>query len=340
MMAKKPKPLRWGILGAARIAGKSLIPAMRASGAEAAAVAASNYARAEEFARAWEIPRVCEGYQQLLENPDVDAVYLPLANGLHKEWAIKSAQAGKPCLCEKPMALTAAGALEIREAFAKAGRLIEEAFMWRHYAQIKWAAERVAAGEIGELRCVNAHFSFTLDRPNDYRWKAAQGGGAFWDIGCYCVNSARRFFECEPAAGSARAQFRQGHGEPADSLVDESTVGWLDFGNNRFSTFSCSFNSAFSQGIELVGTTARMWIGRPWLQVAQPGRVMIEKDDQKRIQEFEPMNAYVGMIENFTLAVREGRPPIFPAEDGVHQARVMEGLLKSAVEGGAVRKFG
>ncbi len=333
------KPLVWGILGAARIAGKSLIPAFRGAGAEVRAVAASNVERARAFAKEHSIPRIHDDYASLLADPEIEAVYLPLANGLHKEWAIRCAQAGKPCLCEKPLVMTERDASEIAAEFDRARVVLHEAFMWRHYDQMTWIVEHIRAGEIGELRDVHAHFSFTMERPEDYRWRADQGGGAFWDIGCYPINAARFFHGCEPVAGSMRAHFRPCSSGAKGARVDESAMGWLDFGGNKSATFSCSFVASFAQGIELVGTKARAWIPRPWLQIQQPTRIMIEENDVKRFQEFPPMNAYVGMIGSFTKAVRNSAPLALPAENGVAQARVMEGLSTSANQDGSLVKF-
>lgn len=329
------RPLKWGILGAARIASKSLLPAMRAAGAEIVAVGASTGARAEAFARAEGIPRAYAGYDAVLDDPEIDAVYLPLANGLHFEWAVKTARAGKSCLCEKPLVLQGRDARELHDIFNENHCRLQEAFMWRHHAQIAWMTEQIAGGAIGSLRRVHAMFSFTLDRPGDYRWKAGQGGGALWDIGCYCVNSARHFFGAEPVAASVRAQFR-----PQPDDVDESAAGWLDFGGGRMATLSCSFAAGFSQGIELLGTDGRAWIGQPWLQVNRETRIMIERNNERTIKDFPAMNAYVAMIEHFTRAVRDPSFGLRPAEDGLMQAAAMEGVLASARNGGAVWNAG
>ncbi len=318
-------PLRWGIMGAARIAGKSLIPAIRGTGAEIAVVAAGKRDRAEAFARTHDIPCAYEGYQRLLDDPKIEAVYLPLANGLHREWAIKTAQAGKHCLCEKPMALTSRDAEEITGAFAKAGRRIQEAFMWRHHAQIAWVQDQIAHDAVGSIRCVTAHFSFTLDRPNDYRWVASQGGGAFWDIGCYCVNAARYFFGAEPKDCSARFHLR-----PGPEGVDESAAGWMDFGEERLAIFYCSFVAGYHQGIELTGTKGRIWISKPWQQFGKPAKILIERDNDRVVQEFPPMNAYEEMIRHFTRSARDPNFSRAPAENGLAQAQAMEKLRSVA----------
>lgn len=321
------RPLRWGILGAARIAGKSLIPAIREAGGEVVCVGASSRERAESFAREHQIPRAHDGYQAVLDDPEVEVVYLPLANGLHKEWAIQTARAGKPCLCEKPLTLTFADAEAITAAFATARLPLMEAFMWRHHAQVAWAREQIAAGVIGDLCGIHGHFSFMLDRPNDYRWRADQGGGALWDIGCYPVNAARLFFGAEPIAASARMTLRAGEGSAP--TVDASTTAWLDFGSGRMATVYCSFATSFHQSIELIGTRARMWLSFPWNTIGRETRILIQEGDAKRLENFAQMNAYAEMVNSFTRSVRSCAPLADPAENGLAQSRAMQMLRDS-----------
>lgn len=325
--------MKWGILGAARIAGKALIPAIREAGGEVVAVGASRLERAEAFAREHRIPRALEGYAAVLADPAVEAVYVPLSNGLHKEWAIRCAEAGRACLCEKPMVMSRADAEEIRAAFSRAGRPLQEAFMWRHHSQIEWTLARARAGDFGRVVQIHGQFSFTLDRPDDYRWIASQGGGALLDIGVYCVNAARLFMGCEPREVSARARVR-----PGPEGVDESTSGWLDFGEGRFATFDCSFVAAYAQGVELICEKARVWIGAPWLQGGRASKIVIDWNDGANTREkkdFPAENAYRRMVENFERAARAGGAPgatLAPGEDGVAQAAAMEALLASSRE--------
>ena len=318
-------PLRWGIMGAARIARRRIIPALRETGARVVAVASKSRERAEDFAGTNGIERSYEGYQRLLEDPEIDAIYLPLENVHHHEWALKTAQARKACLCEKPLVLTAADAKSLQDAFAETGCRLQEAFMWRHHDQIIWVSAQLAKGRIGDLQRVNAIFSLTLERPTDnYRWRRDQGGGALWDIGCYCVNASRFFFGEEPRSVSFRADFL-----PGENGIDESGAGWLDFGRGRFATFSISFRTAFAQGIEILGTEGRVWIEAPWLQVEQETRVSVERDQEVTVQRFDPMNAYATMIQHFTSTVRNPEVASQPAEDGCLQAIAMEGVAES-----------
>jgi predicted dehydrogenase len=274
---------------------------------------------------------VADGYAAVVGDPDVDAVYLPLANSLHHRWLLAAAAAGKHCLCEKPLTVTAAEAREAREAFARAGRRLMEAFMWCHHPQAARVAEMLVPGQLGAARRFHATFSFPLDRPDDYRWRRAMGGGALLDIGCYGVSAARRFFRGEPRAVSARAVLRPG----ADG-VDESAAAWLDFGDGRLATLSCSFASAFSQGLEVTGTEGRARLDRPWLSAAEPARIDVERGFDRRTEEIAPADAYRLMAEHFGRIAADPALPAAPGEDGVAQAIVLDALLASARGGGAV----
>ena len=318
------KGLRWGILGAARIARKAVVPAIVAQGGHVAAVGASNRERAEAFARDLNIERAVEGYQAVLDDPAIDAVYIPLANGLHFRWALEVARAGKHCLCEKPMALNAGEAIELRETFKRMDCRLMEGFMWRHHPQAAWALERLRRGDLGQLRGIHGRFSFPLDRPDDYRWRDDQGGGAFWDLGCYCVNAMRFFYDTQPEAVSARST-------PVSpgSQADRSTVGWLDFGQDRLGTFACSFDSAFEQTLQLVGTEGRLRLDRPFSSSNQPVEARLVINGEIETMAFDPVDTYLLMIEHFTRAVRDPSFSLRPAEDGVAQASVMEALAES-----------
>ena len=323
-------PLRWGVLGAARILGK-LAPAIRAAGGHLVAIGASTRERAREGARQHGIERALGGYQEVLDDPDVDAVYLPLANGLHRRWLLAAADAGKHCLGEKPLTLSAADARDICGRFRAAGGCVQEAFMWRHHPQAEWLSAQLTQGALGEPLRVHAAFSFPLDRPDDYRWSAAMGGGALWDIGCYGVNAARYFFRAEPVAASFRARFRGGPGG-----VDESASGWLDFGDGRTATVSCSFASAFAQGLEVVGREGSARLDRPWLSVDTPTEIVTQRGYDRSVQRFDAVNAYASMVLHFTRIAQSTQEDAWPAEDGLAQAVALAGVLESARAAGRV----
>lgn len=322
---KIQKGLRWGILGAARIARKAVAPAIIAQGGTIVAIGASSLGRAEDFAQALKIGQAVEGYQAVLDHPEIDAVYIPLANGLHFRWALEAARAGKHCLCEKPLALGAGEARELHETFDRLDCRLMEGFMWRHHPQVAWVLERVRRGDLGDLRRIHGQFSFRLDRPEDYRWRDDQGGGALWDIGSYCVNAMRLFLDAEPVAVGARST-----PVASGSRADRSSVGWLDFGEDRLATFECSFDSVFQQELHLVGTEGSLRLSRPFSSSNQRTEVLLEIDGEVEAMVFEPLDTYRAMIDHFTRTVRDPSFSLRPAEDGLAQATVMEALAESA----------
>jgi len=330
--ADNPPPLSWGILGAARIARKAAVTSIRATGGVVAAIGARSLERAEAFARELEIPRAYEGYQAVIEDPAVQAVYLPLANGLHFRWALACALAGKHCLCEKPLVLTAEEARQLREAFAQADCRLAEGFMWRHHAQTAWIERQLRQGEIGELRRIHAAFSFNLDRESDYRWLDEHGGGSIWDIGVYCINAMRLYFGKEPLQVSARSLVL------APGLrADRSSVGWLDFGADALGTFECSFQSFYDQSLTLTGSEGLIRVERPFPGLPLTLAATIQVGETVLRQTFTPENAYEKMFAHFTRAAHDPSFALQPAEDGLDQAMVMEALAQSAAEGGAPR---
>ena len=190
--------LRWGVLSTASIAVGKVIPGMRASRrTEVLAIASRDLARAEATARSLGIPRAYGSYEELLADPDVDAVYLPLPNHLHAAWTIAAARAGKHVLCEKPLSLTAAEAQEMVDACREAGVVLMEAFMYRLHPSWQAVRDILASGRIGRLRAIDSWFSYHNVDPEDIRNIAAYGGGALYDIGCYCVNLSRMLFGTE-----------------------------------------------------------------------------------------------------------------------------------------------
>jgi len=327
-------PLRWGVLGAARILRK-VVPALRAAGGDVRVIGASRLARAEEAAGALGIPRAVEGYAAVVADDSLEAIYLPLANALHHEWLLAVAAAGRHCLCEKPLTVTADEAREVRAAFTRAGRCVMEAFMWCHHPQAARLRELLAPGRLGEPRRVHATFSFPLDRPDDYRWKRALGGGALLDVGCYGVNAARLLFGREPVAVSARASFGRG-----DDGVDESAAAWLDFGDGRLATVDCSFASAFAQGLEVVGTEGTARLSRPWLSGETPTRIEWRRGYESGGEEVAAADAYAVMAARFTECVRDPGKPLAPGENGTAQAAVLDALLASARADGETRAVG
>ncbi|HEU4673512.1 MAG TPA: Gfo/Idh/MocA family oxidoreductase, partial [Candidatus Limnocylindrales bacterium] len=216
--------LRWGILSTARIGRENVVPAIQAAArCRVVALASRDAERGRAIAADLGIDRVHASYEALLADPDVDAVYIPLPNHLHVEWSIAAARAGKHVLCEKPLALTAADADRALEAADDAGVRLMEAFMYRLHPSWRAVRELVASGRIGELVAVQSWFSFFNDDPANIRNVRAYGGGALYDVGCYCVNLSRMLFGAEPRRVEASIER-----DPVTG-VDVLTSGLLEF---------------------------------------------------------------------------------------------------------------
>src|SRR5579859_6820270 len=241
----RDRPVGWGLLSTARINAKLLAGAPEAPGASFLAVASRDGARAEAHAEEHGIPRAYGDYGALLADPEVEAVYISLPNSLHVEWTVRALEAGKHVLCEKPLSRRSA---EVEHAFAVAerqGRLLMEAFMYRHHPQTTRVQELVAAGAIGRLRLIRGAFSFPLGDPSDVRLQAALDGGSLMDVGCYCVNAAR-LLAGEPTRVMAE-QAPGGHG------VDIVLAATMRFRHDVVAHFDCGLALSERDELEVVG---------------------------------------------------------------------------------------
>lgn len=317
--------LRWGILSTAHIARTQAVPAMlEAADAEIVAVGSRSLERAKAFATEFDIPRAHSSYEALLEDPDVDAVYIGLPNSLHRDWTIAAARAGKHVLCEKPIARTAADAELMVHACREAGVVLMEAFMWRHHAQQARVRELLDSDAIGAPVSVNADFTYRIDpeRPN-VRLQADLEGGSLMDVGCYPVNVARWVFGAEPVAVLGE--------EVVDPRlrVDMAFAGVLRFDGDRVAMVRSSFLEAPVQRYEIGGTAGRILVERAYRPDSLPGRIVITRGDDVQVEEIPADNQYARQVEHFGRSVRAGRL-VPPAEDGLAQARVIEALYSSA----------
>ncbi len=324
--------MRWGILGAARI-NRSIVPALQAAaGHTLEAIASRDPAKAAAAAAEWHIPRAVSGYDTLLADPDIDAVYIPLPNHLHAEWAIRAAAAGKHVLCEKPLALTVADVDRIAAAAAAARVHVAEAFMYRHHAQTLAVHELVAGGAIGALRFIRGCFSFTLDRPGDVRFDPAKGGGALWDIGCYPVSYARTITGAEPEAVQASAVMGPTH-------VDTSVAAILQFPGNVLALVDASFVAPFRTEIEIVGSAGTIRVSRPF----KPGEretVLVVRGDEALEHLVEAPPLYVSQFEDFGRAARGVEPPVVTLADSRGNTAALVAVLEAARMGHTIRPSG
>jgi len=320
------KKIRWGVLSTARIGTEKVIPAMQLGEyCTVTAIASRQLEKAQAAARRLGIEKTYGSYEELLADPDVDAVYLPLPNHLHVPWAIKALKAGKHVLCEKPIGLNAAEAQELLEASRKFPRLkVMEAFMYRHHPQWQWAKKRVSEGKIGELRTIQSFFSYYNSDPNNIRNKADSGGGGLMDIGCYCISLSRFIFGAEPRRVCGIME------EDPNMKVDRLTSAILKFSSGT-STFTCATQLVPYQRVNIFGTKGRIEIEIPFNTPSdRPCKVWY--GDGNRVEEviLEVCNQYTIQGDLFSRAVLKDKEVPVPLEDAVANMQVIEAIISSA----------
>ena len=318
--------VRWGVLGVAKIAVNSVIPAMQGSPfAAITAIASRDLAKAQAAAISLAIPVAYGSYEELLADDSIDAVYIPLPNHLHVPWAAKALEAGKHVLCEKPIALTATEAEELLVQSKRFPKLkIMEAFMYRHHPQWLRAKELVLAGKIGNLRTIQSFFSYSNEDPLNIRNRKEWGGGGLMDIGCYCISLSRFMFDSEPKRVSGLVDF-----DP-QSKVDRLSSAILDFGVGT-ATFTCSTQLTPYQRVNLFGTTGRIEIEIPFnAPVDHPCRMWLTEGDQCEEIWLPVCNQYEIQGNLFSQAVLEDTPVPVSLEDAVSNMRVIERIHGSA----------
>ena len=316
-------PVRWGILSTARINGLFLDGVEGSEDVKVLAIGSRDRERAEGFARDHGIVRVHDSYDAVLEDPDVEAVYIPLPNSLHIEWTLRALRSGKHVLCEKPMSRHAE---EVEQAFDEAdrqGRLLMEAFMYRHNPQMRRLTELVADGAVGTLRVIRAAFSFNATDPANIRLSRELDGGALMDVGCYCVSGARLL------AGEPERVFAEQ--ELGGDGVDVVMAATMRFPGDVIGQFDCGLALASRDELEVVGDDASLFLDDPW-HARTPVIELRREDGVERI-EGQPANSYGLEALNFSRAIRGEAEPLLGRADAVGQARAIEALYRSANTG-------
>jgi predicted dehydrogenase len=316
-------PVRLGILSTARINRLVIPPAQESPKVELVAVASRDQARAEAYAREWRIERAYGSYEALLEDAAVEAVYISLPNSLHVPWSIRALEAGKHVLCEKPLTRSAADAEEAFDAAERAGRMLMEAFMWRHAPQTRRLTELVAAGAIGRLRLVRAAFSFFLDNPENVRLRPDVEGGALMDVGCYCVSGAR-LLAGEPERVSAEQTL-------GPTGVDVTFAGTLRFPGDVVAQIDCGLVLPERDELEAIGEDGSLFLDDPWH--ARRPVIELRRDGAVERIEVERADSYRLELENLSDAIRGRGELLLGREDAVGNARVIEALYRSAEQG-------
>lgn len=324
--------LRFGVLSTADIGIAKVIPAIQQSSrCEVIAISSRDHERARAAAGDLGIPKAHGSYEALLDDPEVDAVYIPLPNHLHAEWTMAAAAAGKHVLCEKPLALDAAQAAEMVEACAEAGVVFMEAFMYRLHPS--WVAVRdlVSSGRIGDLVAVQSWFSYFNDDATNIRSIPEYGGGALMDIGSYSVSLSRLLFDSEPE--TVRSVIRR---DPVMG-IDTLTSAILGF-DRGVATFTCSIRTESDQRVHVVGTEGRISVGIPFnIPGDRPTRIFVTAGGDPpvapdtEVMEFASANPYTVEAERFAETVLDGAPLPITGADSIANMKVIDRIFAAGL---------
>lgn len=321
--------MRWGVISTANIGRAAVIPALqRAENAEVVAVASRDLERAQAFADELGIPRAYGSYEALLGEEEIEAVYIPLPNSLHRLWSIRAAEAGKHILCEKPLALDAAECREMEAAARDNGVRLMEAFMYRFHPQTDKVLELVKQGAIGRPSLIYAAFTFRLGDRDNIRLRPELGGGALMDVGCYCVNICRTLADREPIRAQAFARW-------GETGVDEQMVGTLEFDDGLQAQFSCGLFLARREFYQVAGTDGHLEVPSSFLPGTKETIVReVHGREGSVSHEIPGVDEYQLMVEHFVDCVRQRQPFRYPAGEAYHNMRAIEALYRSARSGG------
>ncbi len=321
--------VRWGVLSTANIGRAAVNPAIQASAnGRLVAVASRDAERARAFARDAGIPRHHGSYEALLDDDEVDAVYIPLPNALHREWVVRAARRGKHVLCEKPLALDARECREMGAAAEEAGVLLMEAFMYRFHPRTQRLLSRVRGGDLGAVRSIRSTFTFRLTRPDNIRLDPDLGGGALMDVGCYCVNASRTVAGAEPVEAQAFANW-------TDRGVDGELTGTLRFESGLVAHFDCALTLERREVLEVAGTDATLLVPSAFL----PGAADVPLHELhgrggESVETVPGADEYRLMVEHFADAVLRGTPLLYGPDEAERNMRSIEALYRSARDGG------
>lgn len=323
------KPLRWGILGAASI-GEKVIPAIaRCPGSTLVAIASRRLDKARDWAARYGIAQAFGSYDALIDSGAVDLIYLPLPNSLHAEWTIRALRAGLHVLCEKPLTVNTDEARQVAAVAQETGRLVMEAFMYRHHPIYAALAGQIRAGAIGRVVTLHSEFSFMLDEADSIVSDAALGGGSLLDVGCYCVNASRLLLGGEPLRVSAFARL---------DGVDHTMCGMMEFPGGVVATFTSSIERAERHRVEVQGETGHLVLEAPWHPRESGERILLERHGEPvRVIPVAGANPYDLEVRDFVEACAGRAPLRWGLDDAIANLAVLDALARSAREGGPVR---
>lgn len=320
--------IKWGILSTAKIGRLHVIPGMQAGTfCEVLGIASRDLETARQVAQELNIPKAYGSYEDMLADPEIQAVYNPLPNHLHVPWSIKIAEAGKHILCEKPIALNAADAQTLVAACQQHGVLLMEAFMYRMHTQWVMAKKMVQDGKIGQLRTIQVMFSYMNLDPDNIRNKAEIGGGGLMDIGCYPISVARFIFDAEPQRVVSLIK------RDPNFKTDVLTSGLLDFGQGQ-ATFTCSTQLTPYQRVHIFGTKGRIEIEIPFnAPEYEPTNIYYQSDAEIQTIKIATCHQYQVQGDLFSKAILDGTPVPTPPEDAVANMKVIDAMFRSEQSG-------
>ncbi|MFJ6324849.1 MULTISPECIES: Gfo/Idh/MocA family protein [unclassified Rhizobium] len=328
------RTIRWGVLGCAGIAINAVIPAIQSSKfGRVTAIASRDLNKARQTAATFQIPTAYGSYEELLADPNIDAIYNPLPNHLHVPLTRQALEHGKPVLCEKPIALSSQEAEELSAVEKRTGLPVAEAFMVRHHPQWKMARTLAMAGHLGEVRAIQAIFSYYLEDPNNVRNQASIGGGALLDVGCYAVNTARLLFGAEPVRAIAALER-----DPVFE-TDRLTSGLMEFPGGRQLVFTCATQLALTQKVTILGTRGRMELEVPFNApsdaqttiVIDSGEDLAGSGRQEIV--IDAVDQYREQADAFATTILTGAPLVADLNDAIANMRALDALLRSTTTG-------
>jgi predicted dehydrogenase len=315
--------MNWGVLSTARIGRDWVIPAIQhSSNGQVTSIASRDENKARKISSSLGIPNHYGDYQKLLESDELDIVYIPLPNSMHHEWTILAAESGKHVLCEKPLALNAREAEEMISACRKAGVWLLEGFMYRHYLHIAKLREMLESGRIGNVSVARIEFTFRLDDPSDIRLQKQLGGGALYDLGCYCVDFSRLIFHSEPDKVKAIAHY-------TEDGVDNTLTGMMRFQNGQISLFDCGFQTIQRSLVDLLGEKGTLTLMAAFEPGFQPA-IMLRTEARSESFQCEKSDPYRLMAEHFVESIQSDKAPAHTPDDSLKNMRLIDALYESA----------
>lgn len=312
------KKIKWGILGYARIARLFTIPAiLNASNAEFFAIASRDMDKLNLYKEEYDCKKTYLTYDELLDDPEIDAVYIPLPNSMHKEWVIKAANKGKHVLCEKPIALNASEVLEMKKASQENNVLLMEGYMYRYTNRTKKVLEVLQSGIIGDIKYINSSFRFFLDRENTIKMKPELGGGSIYDVGCYPLDFINMIMKKEPSHVSAEFIYQDD--------VDTMFTGILKYDNDVIAVLNSGFNAFDRIYTEIIGSKGLIEIPDTFLDI--PGHITLHTNDGIKEIPIEKCERYTREIEDFSDAILNNREPLISIDESIENMKIMDRLL-------------